>query len=437
MLSKEENELLCRVGPGTPMGDLFRRFWLPALLSSEMPLPDSPPVRMRLLGENLLGFRDSRGRVGILEPYCAHKLASLFWGRNEECGLRCTYHGWKYDVNGNCVDVPNEPPESSLKAKIKLRSYPTTEAGGVVWIYMGPPGRRPSELPQLEWVRVPEGHQHVSKWLQRTNWTQGMEGEIDTSHISFLHRAMKPYQVRDSLHRPSDEARDRARRDGSPRLTLRETPYGFTYGARRSTGEGDFYWRVTRWMYPFYSLIPGGPGTGGRCWIPIDDEHTWTFAYQCRNDRAYSDEERAQIMEGGAFPPRITRGTYVLKDGYIIDTWLPVANRENDYLIDRAMQRDVNFTGIWGINEQDRSIQEGMGHIVDRSREHLGSADVATIAARRLLINMARALQQGIEPEIVRNVDAYRLRAIDVVSPIEDFDALLEAHNSDRGVAIV
>jgi len=436
MLSKEDNELLTRVGPGTPMGELLRRFWMPALLSSEIAAPDCPPVRMRLLCEDLVGFRDTSGRAGIVDAYCAHKLANLFWGRNEECGLRCTYHGWKYDIDGNCIDMPNEPAESGFKEKIRLKAYPTREQGGVVWVYMGPPAKKPPDLPQLEWARAAEGYQHVTKWLQCTNWAQGMEGEIDSSHISFLHRAMQRYHP-PSIHQlPSDETRLRARKDGSPRLTLRETPYGFTYGARRSAGDGAYYWRVTRWFYPFYSLIAGDPGTGGRSWVPIDDEHTWTFAYQCRTDRPYTDEDHARIMDGAAFPPRITRGAFALADGYIIDTWLPVANRTNDYLIDRDMQRDVNFTGIWGINEQDRSIQEGMGPLVDRSREHLGTSDLATITARRLLISMAKGLQDGVEPQIVQNADAYRLRAIDVVSPIADFDNLLEAHDATLGVAL-
>ena len=436
MLSKEENELLTRVGPGTPMGELLRRFWMPALLSNEVAQPDGPPVRMRLLCEDLVGFRDTSGRVGIVDAYCAHKLANLYWGRNEECGLRCTYHGWKYDVDGNCVEMPNEPEESGFRNKIRLKAYPTREAGGVVWVYMGPADRTPPRLPQLEWVRAAEGYQHVTKWLQRTNWVQGMEGEIDSSHISFLHRTMQRYNA-PSIHQlPHDETRVRARKDGSPRLTLRETPYGFTYGARRSAGDGAYYWRVTRWLYPFYSLIAGDPGTGGRCWVPIDDEHTWTFAYQCQTDRPYSDEDRARIMEGTAFPPRVTRGAYSLRDGYVIDTWLPVANRDNDYLIDREIQRTVNFTGIWGINEQDRSIQESMGPVVDRSREHLATSDLATITARRLLISIAGNLQANLEPPIAHDADAYRLRAIDVVSPIADFDTLLEEYDATLGVAL-
>jgi phenylpropionate dioxygenase-like ring-hydroxylating dioxygenase large terminal subunit len=402
-------------------------------------------VRLRLLGEDLLGFRATDGSVGIIDPYCPHKLANLFWGRNEEQGIRCVYHGWKFDTAGNCVDMPNEPADSNFKDKVKQNTYPTREAGGVIWIYMGPKDKMPAELPQLEWARAPKGYQVVTKWLQRTNWAQGMEGEIDTSHISFLHGGRGPewvpnYPGTNSVTggRPGtlDVKRARAQRDGSPILTLRETPYGFTYGARRDAGEGDYYWRVTRWLYPFYSLIAGG-NTGGRCWVPIDDHHTWTFGYQCRDDRPYTQEEVDYIWEGRTFPPRVTRGTFTLPDGYVIDSWIPVANKENDYLIDRNIQKYGNFSGIWGLNEQDRSIQEAMGSIVDRSREHLGTSDIAGIAARRLLIRMARNLQNGIEPECLENVDAYRVRAIDVVAPIDNFDRLLEAHHQELGIAVL
>jgi phthalate 4,5-dioxygenase len=418
------------------MGELFRRFWMPAVVSSELATPDSEPVRLRLLCEDLVAFRDSNGDVGIIGANCPHKLAPLFFGRNEDCGLRCVYHGWKFDKDGNCVDMPNELPERQFSERIQQLSYPTRELGGVVWIYMGPRDKMPAELPQLEWVVAPDGYQHVTKWLQRSNWAQGMEGEIDSSHISFLHFGKPSPDAAPQAVRPLDPERVAGLQDGQPVLTLEETPYGFTYGARRNTGTGKFYWRVTRWLYPFYSLIPGSVnGTNGRCWVPIDDEHTWTFGYQSRDDRPYNEEDEAAIMSGFAFPPRITRGTYALRDGYIIDTWLPEANRENDYLIDREMQRNVNFTGIWGINEQDRGLQEGMGRIVDRSKEHLGATDIPAVSARRVLLKMARDLQAGIEPAIVQNPEAYRLRAIDVVSEDEEFEDVLSRYDAELGVA--
>jgi phthalate 4,5-dioxygenase len=439
MLSAEENRLLTRVGPGTPMGTLLRRFWMPALVTSEIPERDGPPLRLRLLGEDLVAFRDSDGRVGTLDAYCPHRRAHLFWGRNEECGLRCTYHGWKFDVDGRCVDMPSEPPDSRFKEKITQVSYPTREKGGVVWVYMGPPDKQPASLPHLEWAEAPEGYQHVTKWLQRTNWVQGLEGEIDTAHISFLHSSRSKYTPRLVHTAFTDPKRTEARKDGAPRLSYQETPYGFTYGARRNAVDGEYYWRVTRWLYPFFSLIPQIPGSAlavsGRCWVPIDDEHTWTFSYLARDDRPFGEDDINLILEGAAFPPRLSYGTYELPDGYIIDTPLPVANKDNDYLIDRKMQREVNYTGIFGANEQDRAIQEAMGLIVDRSREHLGSSDIAIVAARRLLVKMARALEAGSEPEVVNNPEAYNVRAIDTFSRHDQLSELLAEIDATLGVA--
>src|ERR1700722_431035 len=183
MLSKEENELLTQTGPGTPMGELFRRFWLPALLSSELPEPDCAPVKLTILSEDLVAFRDSEGRVGVLERYCPHRGSSLFWGRNEESGLRCVYHGWKFDVTGSCVDMPNEPMESRFREKIRTTAYPTEERGGVIWIYMGPKDLHP-QMPELEWTLVPENQRYVTKRITACNYLQNVEGEVDSAHVS-------------------------------------------------------------------------------------------------------------------------------------------------------------------------------------------------------------------------------------------------------------
>lgn len=190
MLSSEDNEILCRVGKDTPMGQLFRRFWLPALLSLELPTPDCEPRRLRILGEDLVAFKDSEGRIGIVDAYCPHKLAPLYFGRNEESGLRCVYHGWKFGTDGKCLEIPNVPSTfnvEALKQKAAITAYPVREAGGMIWVYMGPKDKLP-ELPAFEWLGVPSTQNHVSRWLQRTNWAQGMEGEIDSSHVSWLHR---------------------------------------------------------------------------------------------------------------------------------------------------------------------------------------------------------------------------------------------------------
>ena len=187
MLRKEQNELLTQTGPGTPMGQLFRCYWLPALLADELPENDCPPVRVKLLSERLLAFRDSEGRYGLIDEFCAHRGVSLWFGRNEQGGLRCPYHGWKYDVTGQCIEVPSEPVESGFCKKIKLTSYPLVKIGAVLWAYMGPPDKKPP-LPEWEFAMVPPEQTFVSKRLQECNWLQAMEGGIDSSHVSFLHR---------------------------------------------------------------------------------------------------------------------------------------------------------------------------------------------------------------------------------------------------------
>ncbi len=187
MLSKEDNELACRVGPGTVMGNLFRQYWLPAALSSELPSPDADPLRLRLLGEDLIAFRDSNGAVGLIQNNCPHRGASLFFGRNEEAGLRCVYHGWKFDVDGHCIDMPNEPTESDFRTRVKATAYPTRERGGIVWAYLGPRPTTPPELPDLEANNLPDGEFMVSAIQREANFLQGLEGDIDTSHFSFLH----------------------------------------------------------------------------------------------------------------------------------------------------------------------------------------------------------------------------------------------------------
>jgi phenylpropionate dioxygenase-like ring-hydroxylating dioxygenase large terminal subunit len=188
MLSVEENALLTQTASGTPMGETMRRYWIPAVLSWEIPEPDCPPVRVQLLGEKLLAFRDTSGRIGLVDEFCPHRRASLWFGRNEVCGLRCVYHGWKFDVEGNCVDQMNEPEQ--FKDKIRLTAYPTVELGGVIWTYMGPPELQPP-LPKFEWTQVPESHRVVTKVWQECNWLLALEGGIDTSHAPILHRTLR------------------------------------------------------------------------------------------------------------------------------------------------------------------------------------------------------------------------------------------------------
>src|SRR5512138_506660 len=229
MLTHEENELITRISPGTPMGDTLRRYWIPALLAWELPGPDCPPVRVKLLGEDLVAFRDTDGRIGLLEELCPHRRASLFFGRNEECGLRCVYHGWKFDVSGRCVDMMNEPEELSFKHKIRQPSYPTVELGGLVWTYMGPPDREPP-LPKFAWTQSPATHRHVSKVIEECNWLQALEGGIDTSHAPILHRLITTSSKRGGISPASAFVRGKA-----PKLVVDLTDWGYQYSGLRPT----------------------------------------------------------------------------------------------------------------------------------------------------------------------------------------------------------
>jgi phthalate 4,5-dioxygenase len=413
VLSKEENNRLTRVGPGTPMGELFRRFWLPGLLSEELPMPDGPPIRVRILGEDLVAFRDTNGQAGFLAANCPHRGASLFFGRNEECGIRCVYHGWKFDVTGQCVDMPSEPAESNFKSKIKATAYPARERGGVIWIYMGPQEQVP-EPPELEWARVPSDQCQISRVLTEANWMQMLEGDIDTSHSMFLHSSMDPALRQTS--RRLDVVNDR-----SPRLSVKQTDYGLAYGGRYNTVDGHYNWRVTLWLMPCYSIVANKawPVTA-RAAVPADDEHTNVFSIR------YSAVGPSPRVDPGS-----ARTTYRLPDGKLLDTYRQIANKENDYLIDREAQRTRNYTGIERIFDQDRAVTDSMGPIVDRTKEHLGTSDLAIVSVRRRLLSMLDDLDHGIEPHTPLDGELYHVRSYDAVSDEGDFERFLAAHEAE------
>jgi nitrite reductase/ring-hydroxylating ferredoxin subunit len=430
---RENGEIITRVGPGTPMGEAMRRFWLPALLSAEV-LRDGPPLRLRILGEDLVAFRDTDGKVGIVDAFCPHKRAPLFFGRNEKCGLRCVYHGWKFDVHGQCLDIPNIiPPDNydTLVKRMRITAYETAEAGGVVWAYMGPAEKKPA-LPRMEWMGLPADHVHVSRWLQRSNWLQGMEGELDTAHISFLHVSGS---MGDTLSRGATLAQD-----GAPAIFIKDTDYGFFYAARRRF-ENQFYWRISHWLLPMWSAVPPTPDFyfgHGRGWSPIDDYMTTTFAYRYRVDGPLDEQDVKEINEGVSFPPLMNRTAVEMPNGHLIDTYVPIANKANDYMIDRDLQRTSSFTGIFGINAQDRGLQESMPGmpgdrpgIVDRTGEHLVASDMPVSTARRKLLRMALDLQKGVEPAAARSPDSYQVRALATLSPIADFEEFLQTIELD------
>ena len=404
MLRAEQNELVTRTGSGTPMGELFRRYWMPALLAEELPEPDCPPVKVQLLSERLLAFRDTDGRLGLIDEFCAHRGVSLWFGRNEECGIRCPYHGWKYDVAGNCLDVPSEPEESGFRHKIKLKSYPLIERGGVLWTYMGPPELVPPE-PEWEFIMVPPAQTFTSKRFQEANWLQAMEGGIDSAHVSFLHRGNLNS---DPLFKGA-KGNQYNLNDARPVFEVAEQPNGLFIGARRNAEEGHYYWRITPWVMPCFTMVPprGDHPVHGHFWVPIDDGHCWAWSFDYHPTRALTDTELAAMRDG--------KGIHVK---YIPGTYVPLANKTNDYLMDRAAQKaGISYSGIEGIGIQDASLQESMGHIVDRTRENLTTTDNGIIMARMKLLRAARALadKQILPPG--RDPEAQHVRSAAVVLP--------------------
>ncbi|MDB5776068.1 MAG: Rieske (2Fe-2S) protein [Herbaspirillum sp.] len=376
-----ENELLTKTGPGTLMGNLFRRYWIPVMLSAELAEPDGAPVRVSLLSEKLLAFRDTQGKIGLMDEFCAHRRVSLWFGRNEENGLRCPYHGWKYDVTGQCVEVPSEAKENGFCTKIKLTSYPCAELGGVIWTYMGPPELKPA-LPAFEWVSLSESHCYISRRSQESNYLQALEGGIDSSHVSFLHSGELDT---DPLHRNTQGAK--YARSKSTTFDILESPGGLIIGARRDAEPGHNYWRITPWIMPWYTLIPpySGNALNGHVWVPMDDGNCMAWSITFHPSRPLSDEEREAMVNG--------KGVHV---ELIPGTTIPTANRSNDYLIDRQAQKIGRYySGVKGLAIQDASLQESMGPVVDRSKENLVSTDNPIILARRRLLQAAKALQKG------------------------------------------
>ena len=403
MLTTEESERLTRVGAGTPMGNVFRSYWIPVALSAELPEPDSAPMRVRVLGEDLVAFRDTRGAVGLVDAFCPHRRAPMFFSRNEECGLRCVYHGWKFDRDGTCVDMPSEPPDSLFKTKVRIAAYPTWEGGGIVWAYLGDPAAQPSP-PDYELVRTPESHRFVSKTYESANYLQALEGGLDTSHSSFLH------------NNHMDDPQRLRQRDTTPRLEVDKTPYGYTYVGIRRADETQNYVRAYQYIMPSIQARGGTttetgkreaiPKIDGHIWIPIDDEHTWVYNYMYSYDPAIPIPRENAL----AFESFSGRGPDDLLLGF-----RPKRNLDNDYLVDRSIQKTKTYTGITGLNTQDFALQEGMGPICDRSQEHLGTSDRAIIAMRQLLLEATDDVEAGRKP---RGADPQTCRS---VRPVDGF----------------
>jgi phthalate 4,5-dioxygenase oxygenase subunit len=426
VLKTEINELLTRAGSGTPMGNLFRRYWLPALLDEELPENDCPPVRVKILSERLIAFRDSEGRYGLIDEFCAHRGVSLWFGRVEECGIRCAYHGWKYDVTGQCVEVPSEPENSNFRRKVKLTSYPLVKVGDILWTYMGDPAAQPP-LPEFEFAHVPSEQTYTSKRWQESNWLQALEGGIDSSHVSWLHSGGLQ---NDPLFKGA-RGNEYNLRDLRPFFEVADADGGLFIGARRNAEDDKYYWRITPYVLPSFTMVPprGDHPVHGHFWVPIDDENTWVYTFDYHPVRPLRDEERQAMKDGHGVHSRNIPGTY-----------RPQENKDVDYLMDReAQRRGETFSGVRGIAQQDASLQESMGPIVNRTKERLVPTDTGIIKARQKLRKAVEALRdEGVTPPGVDPAH-HRVRSAAVVlSPEESFiDAAREALEARTGVAHV
>lgn len=414
MLSHEDNELLCRVGPGTPMGTLMRHYWIPFALSSELPTQTKNPLRVRLLGEDLIAYRLENGSVGLIQNACPHRGASFFLGRNEGDGMRCVYHGWKFDAQGHCVDMPSEPADSTFKRKVRATTYPCVERGGLIWTYMADrdENRILPSLPDIEANAMP-GAQVTQMMMRECNYMQALEGDIDTVHFAFLHTGhLQPgdAQPGNFLDIQIDNR--------LPEFDVRDTDFGTIYGARRPAANDMDYWRIASFMFPFYTLIPPNALAANRwtrAWVPMDDEHTMFF--HMTGESADGDWEPP---EAANVDMRFDKGFEMLPDD---DGWFGRArsayNSRNDWGIDRdQIDRRVSYTGLPGVHLEDQAVTESMGPIYDRSQEHLGTSDRMIIQTRRRLLRAAKALRDhGELPPGVNDPKIFRQRSGGVLLP--------------------
>lgn len=413
MLSREDNELICRTGPGTPMGRVLRRYWHPCLLSSELPDNDGSPVRVRLLGEDLVAFRDSEGAVGLLGERCPHRGASLYYGINQESGLMCIYHGWKFDSQGRCMEMPSDVPGSRFHEKVWATAYPCLESAGMVWTYMGPPELQPPP-PDFLFNRLPPSQVIAVRVPVYCNYLQSIEGNVDSSHLGTLHRrysdwALEPDET-DRPGTPSPNLRSYLlARHRYALIHVQDTAYGFRLIGIRPTDAGHQHLRITSHVFPVCSMI-ASPGLGGGSFfiVPTDDENCMRFFVRHNADRPFTAAERESttvenvVMDPAAPQRRLKR-------------------LDNDYLIDRAAQKTALIAGILPNAEQDYAVTESMGAICDRTREHLYSADGAIVRLRQLMVRAAKGIDEGVDlPALDPRIPFHRIRSEEVIVRADD-----------------
>jgi len=390
MLTREQNDLLTRTGPGTPGGDLLRRYWQPVALAEEMP-EGAPPKALTILGEPLVLFRNGRGELGLMQRQCPHRGADLSFGRIEAAGLRCIYHGWVLDPAGRCVEMPTDPPQSPAKERVRHVAYPCREAAGLILAYMGP-GEAPP-LPLLPAFLAPPERVWSYKFFHECNYLQGSEGNVDPQHLSFLHRMVTPGAAQDERSREVDAL---IAADVTPSIDIEETAYGLRLYAVRNTGPGEKYVRVTNFIMPNAAAFDGGPvhdparvrprpnvGYQMHWHVPIDDVSHWKFALVHSHDSPVDAEFQDRI---------IGRRT-------VTEPYNSPRRRDNGYLQDREEMRARTYAGLgFSFQEQDRFAVESQGPVADRTREHLGASDRGVVAMRRQMLKAIEDIRAGRDP---------------------------------------
>jgi phthalate 4,5-dioxygenase len=432
MITEAENELLTRVGRNTPMGKFVRQFWIPACISSEL-VADGQQMRLMLLGEKLIAFRDTGGRVGIFDHRCPHRCASLFLGRNEHHGLRCAYHGWKFDVDGNCVDQPNLPDKNRYPAGVKATAYKVCEQGGLVFVYMGERAV-PPPLPEIDAIMPGQSDdRNIALTHRECNWLQAVEGDVDTSHLGFLHAG----HIDATRMDPNDPATYSVL-NKSPRINVTETEFGTMYSAQRAATEGHEHHRFASFIFPFWVVYPSDRmerNLSANAWVPINDEHTMIFNIDLQ--RASGRFKSLRYADGTIIPGLARPLQYLPRTNDWTGRWRPVPNKSNDHMMDLEMKRQGDsYTGIVGIPLQDQAIQETMDPIVDRTQEHLASSDRMVMLTRRVLLRAVKEYQEtGKLPEVLDKPELCRqARGGDVISAVgtDWLDAYEAAMNADR-----
>jgi len=413
MITQEENDLLTRVGRGTPAGELLRRYWQPVALAEELPAGGAP-LTVRILGEDLVLFRDDKNRPGLLGIHCSHRGTNLSYGRVEDGGLRCLYHGWLYDIDGRCLEQPGESGCGEHRDAIRHPSYPCEEKGGAIFTYMGS-GAAPL-LPNYEFLTVPSDRRYVNKIFHECNYQQANEGNIDPVHLSYLHRFFEVPQNRyTGVRNTEDSHYSLVARDVAPTIDVELTDFGVRIYTTRKQPSDNVYLRVSYFILPNLSAFPGQTGGEGYSvnWhVPIDDAHHWKYTFVFSRDAA--------LDKGMIERARSEVGTdYKL-----------VRNRANRFMQDREQMKNKTYSGMgYGFQAHDLFATSSQGEIQDRTQEHVVSSDKAIIAARKLMVKAIRDMQDGGEPpHVVRDPEKNRFPHLQVISDLIPGDTDIKQH---------